>query len=410
MKQIKYLIIGGGIAGTTASEIIRQTDKKSGITIISDEPYRFYSRIMLSKPAFFLGKIPFDKIWLKTEEWYRENNIELLAGRKAVKLDAVKKTVVLDNGEEINYEKLLLAVGGHSRKLEIPGSDKKGVLYLRNLSDAKDIMDAVKTAKKAVIVGGGFVGFEMCEMMRMVGVEVDFIIREKKFWEGVLDEAGSQIVENSLLKNGINIIRESEVNEIIGKEKVEGILLKSGKKISTDIALVSIGVFCPYNWIKEAGIGVSRGILANEYLETNIKDVWTAGDAAEFTDVITCEQGYVGNWANAQLQGKVAALNMTGERQQFRFVSFCNSSGFGLNISFIGDFKAGEGREVVSAVFVADNLYRRLIIKNNKIIGAILINKMNEVAAIRERIEKGVDIAVKKDNLRDINYSIHNER
>ena len=200
MKQIKYLIIGGGIAGTTAAEIIRQNDKKGRVMIISDEPHRFYSRIMLSKPAFFLGKIPFDKIWLKKEEWYQGNNIELLAGRKAIKLDSKNKTIVLDNGVEINYEKLLLAVGGYSRELEIPGSGKKGVLYLRNLNDAKTIMEAVKTAKKAVIIGGGFVGFEMCEMMRMAGVEVDLIIREKKFWEGVLDEAGSEIVEKSFQK------------------------------------------------------------------------------------------------------------------------------------------------------------------------------------------------------------------
>ncbi|MEK7627539.1 MAG: FAD-dependent oxidoreductase, partial [Patescibacteria group bacterium] len=150
MKQIKYLIIGGGVTGTTAAETIRQNDKENGIMIISDEPYRFYSRIMLSKPAFFLGKIPFDKIWLKTEEWYQKNNIELLAGRKAVKLDSRNKTVALDNGDKINYEKLLLAIGGHSRELQIPGSDKNGVLYLRNLSDAKAIAELVKTAKKSV--------------------------------------------------------------------------------------------------------------------------------------------------------------------------------------------------------------------------------------------------------------------
>lgn len=406
MKKMEYLIIGGGVAGTTAAETIRQKDKKAVIVIVSDEPYRFYSRVMLSKPAFFLGKISFDKIWLKTEEWYWENNIEFLAGRKAVKLDATKKMVVLDNGEEINYEKLLLAVGGHSRELEIPGNDKKGVLYLRNLSDAKDIMGAVKTAKKAVVIGGGFVGFEMCEMMRLAGVEVDLVIREKMFWEGVLDKEGSEIVENALRKNGVKIIRESEAGEITGAEKADGIILKSGEKISADIVLVSIGIFCPHIWIKEAGIATGRGIITNEYLETNIKDVWVAGDAAEFTDIITREQSCVGNWVNAQLQGKIAALNMMGEREPFRLVSFCNSSGFGLNISFIGDFKGGENREIIFAVSVENNLYRRLIVKNNKIIGAILINKMGEITAIRQMIENSVDISDKKDKFRDINFAI----
>ena len=197
-------------------------------------------------------------------------------------------------------------------------------------------------------------------------------------------------MENSLQKNGVNIIRESEVKEIIGGEKADGIILKSGKKYPRISCLSVSGVFCPYGWIKDAKIETSRGIIANEYLETNVKDIWTVSDAAEFTDIISCEKGYVGNWANAQLQGKVAALNMIGEHQPFKFVSFCNSSGFGLNIAFIGDFKVGENREVISAASVEDNLYRRLIVKNNKIIGAILINKINEVTTIREVIEKAL--------------------
>jgi len=176
MGKIKYLIIGGGVAGTTAAETIRQNDPTGSCMIVSDEPYRLYSRIMLSKPNFFLEKIPFDRIWLKTEEWYTQNNITLTTGKKATKLDPQKKTITLDDGTEVAYEKLLLATGTCVRPWSIPGSDKEGVFYLRTLDHAKQIIAKVKSAKRAIVVGGGFIGFEMCDMLRLAGVDVTLIL------------------------------------------------------------------------------------------------------------------------------------------------------------------------------------------------------------------------------------------
>src|SRR3989344_6201531 len=129
MQEVKYLIVGGGAAGTGAAETIRSQDKESTIAIISDEAHRFYSRILLSKPNFFLDKIPFDQIWLKTEAWYKDQNIQLLSGKKAIKLDSVGKIVTLDDGTNLKYKKLLLAVGGSARVWEAPGADKRGVFY-----------------------------------------------------------------------------------------------------------------------------------------------------------------------------------------------------------------------------------------------------------------------------------------
>ena len=170
-----YLIIGGGVAGTTAAETIRSRDKEAGIAIVSDEPYRFYSRIMLSKPNFFLEKIPFDQVWLKKESWYADNNVAFISGKKAVRLDPQKKAVTLDDGAEVSYEKLLVAVGGAARKYDVPGSEKRNIFYVRTLDDAKAIIETVKHAKHAVTIGGGFVSFEMCEMLRMAGIAVTLI-------------------------------------------------------------------------------------------------------------------------------------------------------------------------------------------------------------------------------------------
>jgi NAD(P)H-nitrite reductase large subunit len=165
MKKFKYLIIGGGIAGTTAAETIRQNDKSGSIAIVKDEPYPLYSRVMLSKRDFYSPEGE-NKIWLKTPDWYVKENIEFFAGRKAVNLDANKKIVCLDNKDEIEYEKLLIATGSCARKWAIPGSDKKGVFSLRVLNDAKAIKEKMKTVKKAVAIGGGFISFEMCDLLR----------------------------------------------------------------------------------------------------------------------------------------------------------------------------------------------------------------------------------------------------
>src|SRR3989344_2412561 len=167
MEEINYLIIGGGVAGTTAAETIRKNDSNGSIAIVSDEPHRFYSRILLSKPNFFLDKIPFDQIWLKTEAWYKDQNIQLLSGKKAIKLDSVGKIVTLDDGTAV--------------------------------------IDAVKTAKRAVAIGGGFVSFEMCEMLRLAGLSVSLVIREPHYWDPILDGPSGRMVESALEKGGVKI-------------------------------------------------------------------------------------------------------------------------------------------------------------------------------------------------------------
>ena len=392
MREFAYLIVGGGIAGTTAAEVIRQNDTDSTIVIVSDEPHRLYSRIMLSKPNFFLEQIPFDRVWLKPDSWYGDNRITLLAKKKAVLLDAEKKEIKLDDGEVIRYGKLLLALGGCARRWDVPGGDKKGIFYLRTLDDARAIIAAVKSAKHAVCVGGGFVSFEMCEMLRLAGVEVTLALRDSYYWEPILDQPSGAIIETALEKGGVKILRKTEVKEAMGGEGVESILLSSGERIPADMIIVGIGVACPLEWVQMAGIAVNRGILANEYLETNLADVWTAGDAAEFQDVILAERIQLGNWVNAQMQGRRAGFNMVGKKEPFRLVSFYTTQGFGITIAFVGDVRPGADRTVIPRGRAESGSYGRIIVKDGEVIGATLINRTQELAAISKIIEKDISV------------------
>jgi len=406
----RYLIVGGGVAGATAAETIRAKEPSASIAVVNNEPYALYSRVMLSKPEFFLGKIPFDKVWLKGTTWYRDHRVDFLGGKKAAGLDPSRKILLLDDGSTVGYEKLLLATGVCVRRWDVAGADKKGVHYLRTLDDGKSIMGAITTAKRAVVIGGGFIGFEMAAILRTAGLETSLLLRESYFWEPTLDEASGRMIEKALTAGGVKIFRRAEAVEVIGDGSVEGVVLKDGTNMECDIIICGIGTSCALEWLQENGIRVNHGIVANEYLETSAHDVWTAGDVAEFNDLILDETTQIGNWVNAREQGRIAGLNMMGAHQPFRFVSFYTTQGMGVTIAFVGDVRVLPGREVIPRGSPESNSYGRLIVLNKgarkEVEGATLINRTMELTAIARLIESNVDVSDKLGALADTNVNL----
>lgn len=444
----KYLIIGGGVAGTTAAETLRSKDKEGSIAIVSDEP-RMYSRIMLSKPNFFLGKIPFDSVWLREEKWYTENKIDFIGETLVTKLDAQNKTIELKDGRILKYEKLLIATGGEARKWPIAGADKKGICYLRDLSEAQNLIENVKTSKQAIAIGSGFVSFEMCEMMRSAGIEVALIMREPYYWYPLLDAESAKMIENGLEQGGVKIFRNTEVSEILparltsesvvggGNDRIERVVLKDGSKIECQIALVGIGLEYHLNWLKEAGMEINRGIVTNEYLETNIPDVYAAGDVAEFNDLVLGERVQLGNWVNAQMHGRIAANNMLvsndcafsnntqnkslATKKPFRMVSFYTAMGFGLNIAMSGDVRIKPEYRVIkrgspkinspapyhsSEARIGSGFARIIVDANDEIIGATFINRTQDMSPINKLIESDFKTDGHEHELADINFDL----
>jgi NAD(P)H-nitrite reductase large subunit len=409
MTQFKYLIVGGGVAGTTAAETLRQNDPTGSIAIVSDEPYLFYSRIMLSKPSFFLEKIPFEQIYLKNEAWYKEQNITFLGGKTAVGMNATEKTVTLNDGTALQYEKLLLAIGGYPRKWDpqkIEGADKQGIYNLRTLEDAKAIIQSIKTAKSAVCVGGGFVSFETCELLRMKNIDTTLLILEPYYWANIWDETSGLIVEDYLQQGGVNVLKNEEAEKVLGANQVEGVRTKSGKEIPCQMVVIGIGITYPVEPFKACGLDCGRGIKTNEYLETNLPDVWAAGDATEFYDVVVGEPAQAGNWVNAQTQGRIAALNMLGKKQLFRVVTFYTAQGFGLTIAFVGDARPLPDRTVVARGSKESKSYGRLLLKDKELVGATLLNRTPEMAPISKLIEKDVDLSAHHAELADSNFDL----
>ena len=405
MQKFKYVIIGGGIAGTTAAETIRTKDADGSVLIITDEPYPLYSRVMLSKPAFLSPKDQKANIWLKSPGWYETNHIDLISGKSATALDTNAKTVTVE-GEIFTYEKLLLALGAHARKWTVPGVDKRGIYYLRTLDEAKEIAVAMETAKSVVVIGGSSVAFEAIEDLLLAGIAVTVIMLEKYFWEPMLDEESGRIVEKALTNAGVKIIRQSEVDEVFGDGDAEGIKLKTGEKINCDMILCGIGVIFPAEWIKSAGVNVERGIVVDEYLKTNVPDIWAAGDVAEYNDVILAGQCMAGNWMSAREQGVVSGLNMAGGQEVFKLVSFYTSNGFGLNIAFGGDIRILPGRTVVSRGSVELGSCTKFILQGSNIVGVTLVNRAYETGTIVKLIENRTDVSAKLKELADPGFDL----
>lgn len=402
MSTYTYLIIGGGVAGTTAAETLRRANKEATIAIVTDEPYRLYSRVLLSKPPFLTGTQPFESVWMKTPEWYTANAITLRADERASALDPQKKIVTLENGETIGYEKLLIACGTHTRHWKIPGADKLGVHYLRTLRHAEGIIEELRSGKKhAVMVGSACVTYEVADILRAKDIGITEIMRENYFWEPSLSNAEASIVEERLRERGVELIRDMEIVEVTGGERVTGVILRDGRHVTCDMIFAFIGVEIPIGWLTSSALALERGVLTNEYLETSHPDIWAAGDIARFQDVILDDRVMMGNWMNAVKQGEVAAQNMLGTRTKFSMISFHSSHGFGDMISFAGDGRMRPDREYVMRGSAKDRKLGRFILREGRIVGATMVNRTAELSTIVKLIAARLDVRDKKERLAD---------
>jgi NAD(P)H-nitrite reductase large subunit len=406
MAKYNYLIIGGGIAGTTAAEILRKNDPVSSIAIVSDEAHPLYSRVLLSKIGVLNGEKSLESVFLKNQAWYDTNKITFISGAAATALNPVLKKVSIPGGKDAEYDKLLLAFGVHAKKWTVPGAEKKGVLHLRGLDDMKALIEAFRTKKHAVLIGSGFVSFEIAEVLRSLNINTTLVMRGKYFADHVLSEPEGLMIEKNLTDHGVIIKKEMEVSEVLGDSEVNGVMLKDGTKLECDMVLSMIGIMYPTQWLKSSGIKLNTGVITNEFLETSIPGVFAAGDVAEFFDKILKEPFMYGSWMNARTQGEVAALNMFGKKTELKVVSFQTSNGFGNTIGITGDTRELPGRKVITRSSPIDNSYTRLLLKDGVIVGATLINRVQELATISRLIKEQVNVSAKEGEMNNSKFDL----
>ncbi|MDY7019615.1 MAG: FAD-dependent oxidoreductase [Chloroflexota bacterium] len=398
LLKTKYLIVGNSAGGIGASEAIREVDKVSPITIVSDEPYPAYSRPLISK--YLTKERTLDGILFRSLDFYSQNNISSLLDKRIKRLDLESHTAELENDEKIAWEKLLLATGGKPIIPRIEGLSKSGVFSFMTLDDAKAISEFLNSASKAVVIGGGLIGISATEALVKRGIEVTVVEMKQRILNTILDEQGSLMAEEALKQAGVRIIGGHTVSEISGEHSVREIILDNGERISCNLVVVAIGVV-PRNELAEGTeIRVNRGIAVDSQMTTSHPDVYSCGDVAEAYDFVYGTDRLTPIWPNAYIGGRIAGYNMSGTRAIYPGGTAMNSLNyFGLDISAAGIAipPDNDGYEIISKQ--KDSVYQRVVLKDDLIVGMVFIEEIEKSGLVLSLMRDRVNVSSFKQAL-----------
>lgn len=390
MAKFDYVIIGGGVAGTTAAETLRERDKDATIALLGEEQHPLYSRVMI--PSYLKNKIHRDSLFLRKISDYESRRIDFFPNTTAVEINTDRNEVYADQDMIFSYKKLLIASGGKP-KATSNKSQTPRILKMHTIEDADEIKKAMmeETAQKeALVMGDGFIALEFIETFLLNGFRTHAMCRKNYFGEEKFGKDGGMFFEENFKKHGIILHKNTEVAFM----QNGGMIIKSTDKISAVLAGVGIGI--ERNTANFPQFEKNVGIVTNEFLETSNENVYAAGDIAEFFDVYAGTRRVVGNWTNSFLQGRIAALNMftsnqngVGERTIFKSVPAYNIVNLGFNLTLAGYLEDAddfwERAEYPN--------FMRIFLKGGRVRGGVLINRFNDKIKLAKLIASNSEVS-----------------
>ena len=344
MKDYQYIIIGGGMAGGSAVEAIRQVDKDSSLALVTQEKHRPYERPPLSK-SYLRGEVELKRVYLQAEDFFAEQSVDLLVSTRVTGLKPTEKLIVLEDGSELNYEKLLLATGGYAWRLPIQGNDLPGVFTLRTIEDFGNIRAAAKKGKQALILGGGFIGSEVATTLAQLGCRVTMIFPESRLLEHIVPEELSDYLYKLYEDHQVNILPGTTPEKLEGHNNVERALLDNGDTLDADLIVMGVGIKLNTKLAREAGLDIredDNAILVDENLRTSDPHIFAAGDIAAWPDNTFERRLRVEHWDVARRQGLRAGRNMTGDVEPYTDLPYFFSDLFDLSFEARGDLSKWE--------------------------------------------------------------------
>lgn len=404
--ETEYLIIGSGIAGYNALKELLNRNPKAKITMVTADKYYPYDRPPLSK-EYLRGKVDREKIFFESPDFYKRENLQVMLNTSVKKIDTKEKIAELENGDTIKFEKALITTGGRPRKLGIPGENSSRVFYLRTLEDCDKIKEAARNSKNAVIIGGGFIGIEAASSFTMLGVKTTVIEVMPYIWSTFVDEKISRFVQQYFENHGVSFLLNESVKEIGDKGNRKEVVTTSGKRLEADFVLIAVGITPNVEVAQQSGIEVSNGIVVNEYLETNQRDIYAAGDAANILDPATGKRKRIEHWNNADYTGKLAARNMLGSREKYDFLSSIWSDIFDLHIESAGDTRDYDEYVIRGRYDLQNPSFNVIYVKGDLVKGYLAINReFDELNALNDVILRKVSISGKKQQLANESFNL----
>ena len=325
------VIVGTGSAGLAAALKLRREGYQRALTMVGREPDAPYDRPNLSKD-YLAGTAPEEWLPLRSDEFYRDNGIELVRGAAVLKLDPQQRKLTVDGGRELSFDRLLLATGAEPVRLQIPGAEPDRVFYLRSLADCRAIIARAASSKRVVILGSSFIALEVAASLRARGLEVHVIGRDSSLMRRVLGEQVGELLRTVHESKG-NVLH---LGKTIARVEKQTVTLSDGTTLDADFIVVGAGVRPLDDLARSAGIAVNNGVTVDEYLMTSANGIYAAGDIASWPDPRSGERARVEHWVVAQRLGETAARNILGAREKFTAAPFFWTQQFDVTINYVG--------------------------------------------------------------------------
>ncbi|MEV7994746.1 FAD-dependent oxidoreductase [Streptomyces sp. NPDC086077] len=387
-----FVIVGGGLAAAKAAEALRKEGHSGPLLVIGDEQERPYIRPPLSK-GYLLGKEERDSIFVHSEDWYTEHEVELLLGTSARAVDPGAREVELDGGRRVGYDRLLLATGSSPRRLSVPGADLDNVLYLRRVGESERLKAAFSEGARIVVVGGGWIGLETAAAARTAGAEVTVLERSELPLLKVLGREAAEVFAALHREHGVELRPHAEVERLTGSAgRVDGVQLTDGTHLGADAVVVGIGITPNVRLAQEAGLEVRDGIVTDAHLRTSAADIFAAGDVANAYHPVLDRHLRVEHWANALNQPGTAALSMLGKEAVYDRLPYFYTDQYDLGMEYTGYVEPGGYDRVV---FRGDTAAREFIafwMSGNRVLAGMNVNVWDVIDPIRDLVLSRADI------------------
>jgi NAD(P)H-nitrite reductase large subunit len=397
----RYVIIGNGIAGTTAADTLRKNDPNCSIHLLTNEPYPLYNRVSL--PRFLQGVIVEQKVMIRDLAWHEQRNITLITDTMVTDVNTEEREVFTDNGQKFPYDALLVATGGWANPLRAPGAEGTRHIYnFVTLDDTKSIIARMLESRTALAYGGSFISYELCDGFAVRKLDTTWLMRGPYWLRYILDPDGGEVVDNIAKKFGVHVIHGEEIESVIPQNGVPGyVRTKKGREIQADVIGVGLGITLNTKILANTPVELRSGIVVNEYMETNVPGVYSAGDVAEFYDPTIGQHHTMGTWDNAMAHGRIVGVNMAGGHEAYIDVPTYTSPLFNVNIAVVGTAETNNP-ELQSIALrepgeKGNENYRKLFFRENKLVGVLMIGspkgrkKLVEIVKNQQVIETAAE-------------------
>jgi 3-phenylpropionate/trans-cinnamate dioxygenase ferredoxin reductase subunit len=392
----RLVIIGAALTGGTAAVTLRNEGFEGSLTLIGSERHLPYERPPLSK-SFLRGETPFEDALVQPEAFYRDNGIELRLGETATAIDTSAKIVGLESGDQVPFDRLLLATGARNRRFPIPGLDLPGVHSLRTVDEAEALREEISPGRRAVVVGMGFIGSEVTASLRQRGVEITAVDGGTVPLERVMGQEVGGVLAGIHRDHGVDLVFRDQLAALEGDDRVERVVTRAGRTLECDFAVVGVGVQPVAELAAEAGIEVDNGVLVDELCRTSVTSVYAAGDVANHYHPVFRRRIRTEHWQNARRQGRAAALNMLGKAVPYDEIHWFWSDQYDHNLQYAGFHT--EWDDIVVRGSLEDRKFAAFYLKDGRVQAVVAIDRGREVMRSMPLIKGGQP--VEEDKLRD---------